>query len=150
MKKSPVTLFKRADGSFYPTTPHDAEMLKGFKLGDGISFDWTKVRNYPFLQKFMVLLWFAFDNWEPAEGMPEKHFERFRSEVTMLAGYYTVVPSIKGGLRAVAESISFASMNEEDFAQLYDKTVNVLLQFILKNYTKDDLNEVLSHIAEFG
>ncbi len=150
MKKLPVTLYKRSDGSFYPTTQIDADMLKGFKVGDGIAFDWTKVRNYEFLQKYMVLMHFAFDQFEPEDAAPEKNFDRFREEITILSGYYTMSPSVKGHSRAVADSISFAKMEQEDFDQLYDKTITVLIKWVLKTYTKEDVNEVLSHISEFG
>lgn len=150
MKRLPITLYKRADGSFYPTTPYDGDRLKVFKLGDGISFEWTKIRNYEFLQKYMVLMHYAFDQWEPDDDAPEKNFDRFREEVTILSGYYTMSPSIKGHNRAVADSVSFAKMKQEDFDLLFDKTITVLIKWILKNQTKNEVTKVLTHISEFG
>jgi hypothetical protein len=70
--------------------------------------------------------------------------------MTMLAGYYQEVPSVKGGTRIQARSISFASMDEDTFADLYDKTISAILKWVLKTYKRSDIDRVMSEVAKFG
>jgi hypothetical protein len=68
----------------------------------------------------------------------------------MLAGYAHEVPSLRGGTRWEADSISFANMDEDTFGVLYEKTLAVLMKWVLKNYTRQDVDRVLSNIAEYA
>ena len=86
-----------------------------------------------FTKKWFALLKIGYDNWEPGEinsqyGTPEKNFERFRKDVTILAGYYSIVVRLDGTTRVEADSVSFGSMDESQFSELYSKTIDVLLR----------------------
>ena len=144
-----VTLEKRVDGSFMPVTQHDKDAVRRIKIGDAITVKFSRPRNYNFHKKYFALISFAFDVWEPEEG-PEKNFERFRKEITMLSGYYHTVPSVKGGVRYEADSISFASMDEDTFTQVYEKTISALLKWVLRNYTREDIDRVMNEIALYA
>jgi hypothetical protein len=56
---------------------------------------------------------------------------------------------VDGSVRIEAKSISFAMMNEESFAELYDSTINVILSKILTNYTKQELEDVVGELMSF-
>ncbi|MBE9515944.1 MAG: DUF1367 family protein [Proteobacteria bacterium] len=125
------------------------------KIGEVIKGNFTKPRNYKFLQKYFALLDIAFDAWEPEEKeyngeVAEKNRDRFRHDIAILTGFYNATYNINGELRLEAKSISFASMNEEDFEKLYNATVDLLLKRILTNYTKDDVNTVVDSISGFA
>lgn len=140
---------KLPNGTLAPEDDSTIEWLSKIKAGDVLGGEFKLARNYKFHCKWFTLVQFAFDNWEPAEG-PEKNFERFRKEVTMLAGYYIEVPSIRGGVRYEAQSISFSKMDEETFTSLYDATVNALLKWVLKTYAKGDVDRVMSELARWA
>lgn len=141
---------KLLNGTLAPEDAATIEWLSKIKAGDVVGGEFKRARNYKFHCKWFSLVQFAYDCWEPPEDAPEKNFERFRKEVTMLAGYYVEVPSIRGGTRYEAQSISFASMDEETFTKLYDATVSALLKWVLKNYTRADVDRVMSELARWA
>lgn len=146
---SEITLTKLPNNLLMAATPEDAKKLARIKTGDCLSIKYTRKRNGAFFRKWHALVSYAYDMWEPEEGAPEKNYDRFRKEVTMLAGYYHTVPCVKGGVRYEADSIGFANMDEDTFSELYEATVRALLKWVLKNYTRADLDSVLRNIGEF-
>jgi len=141
-------------GSLVPDDEETAEEINRIKIGRVIHVDFKEPRNYKFHKKYFALLAIGFDVWEPPvieyKGLPsQKNFDRFRKDVTCSAGYYDVVTNLKGEVRLEAKSISFAKMSEEEFEKLYSATVNVLLQKVLKSYTKDDLERIVSQLISF-
>jgi hypothetical protein len=147
---SDVKLLAMGGGIFKPATAQDADLLSRFKTGDIMAAKVTRTRNAGFHRKFFALLNIGFDAFEShAEWKGEvvkKNFERFREDVTILAGYYDLVPRINGEVKAEAKSISFASMKPDDFEKLYNEVANVILTRVLTNYTKDDLDNVVDQI----
>ena len=124
------------------------------KQGEIVSAEIKRPRNYRFHKKYFALLNYAFGVWEPGcleyKGKPVgKSFDRFREDITILAGYYTLTENIKGEVRAEADSISFGKMEDDEFASLYSKTIDVLLKHIFKNYTREDVDKVVDNIIGF-
>lgn len=150
-----VTLIKTIAG-FVPADPPTVEWANKVKLGQAVHADFKKVRNYAFLRKYFALLNVAFDNWEPGEinskyGVPEKNFERFREDTTILAGYYHVVIRLDGSTRIVADSISFANMEEETFTKLYSATIDVLLKHVYKSKLSEaELQNIVDQYMSFA
>ena len=138
--------------------PHDeaaAAFIEKMKAGELTHADFKRVRNYKFHKKYFALVQFAFEHWEPGDGltyrgMPViKNKERFRKDVAILAGFFDSTVNIKGEVRLEAKSISFAQMDEIEFEQLYNATVDVILSRILKNYTRADLDNVINQLLAF-
>ena len=147
---SEITLIKLPGNLFQPATLRDAEICTRFRVGDCMTLKYSKKRNAAYFRKWWALVDYAYDVWEPAEGMPEKNFERFRKDITIAAGYYDLVPCINGELKAEAQSLKFASMDEDTFASLYDATVSALMKFVLRNHTREDIDNVIRNIGEFA
>ena len=137
-----------------PSSQQDSEALGVIRLGQQVKAKISRPRNLKFHRKFFALLNVGFDAWEPEEkeykGHPiQKNFERFRHDVIIAAGFYDIAPDINGNPRAIAKSISFGKMDEAKFEQVYSKVADVLLQRILKTYTRDDLDRVVEEIIGF-
>jgi len=139
--------------------PSDAETQAWYdkiKSGEVVRGEFKKVRNYPFLKKYFALLNVGFDNWEPGpvtskHGWPEKNFERFRSDIIILCGYYDTVIRLDGSVRIEAQSVSFAKMTEEQFSELYNKTINVLLKHVYdSNMTAEALDNIVNAYMSFA
>jgi len=81
--------------------------------------------------------------------VPEKSFDRFRKDLIIMSGRYDAVYRVDGSVRIEAKSISFASMNEEEFKELWNATTTVILEKVLTNYTSDDLKEVVLKLEQF-
>lgn len=60
-----------------------------------------------------------------------KSFEAFRSWVTIQSGHYTEYQMPDGSVRKEPRSVSFAKMDDIEFAQLYKATIDVLWNYIL-------------------
>lgn len=121
-----------------------AEALEKYRNGSLLLCKIVQPRNQKFHAKFFALLSVGFRYWEPGEidskyGQPEKNFEQFRKDVTILAGFYTVDTRLDGSVRVNAKSISFAKMSEDEFAELYNKVINVLLKRIFTQFTKEEV-----------
>lgn len=121
-----------------------------------------EMRNGAFFKKWFVLIEMAYSYWSEAvkpleyRGQPVlPTFKRFRNDVTILCGYYEAVTNIKGEVRIEADSISWASMDEETFRKLYDQTIQVLLQKVFngsvcKEWTEAELRSVADQILQFA
>ena len=143
-----------ANGMLIPANDETREFIRKKKLGTGISGEFKQIRNYNFLRKYMALMNIGYDAFEPEIAeykgqVVEKNFDRFRHDITIMAGYYTFTTDINGEVKAVAKSISFGSMEEEEFSVLYSKTIDVLLRKVLTEYTKDNLENVVDQVIGF-
>lgn len=147
-------LMKGPGGMLMPADPGATEFIEQLKLGIGVRAKITKVRNIGFHRKFFALLQIGFEAWETPQGeyagmKIEKEFERFRKDVTILAGFYTPVYNMKGEVRLEAKSISFGSMEQDEFENVYSAVANVLLRKVLTKYTREDLDAVVERIMGF-
>jgi hypothetical protein len=81
-----------------------------------------------------------------------KSFDAFRRWATIEAGYYTEQVMPNGVIVREPTSISFASMDDTEFAELYKQTLNVLWQFILnKTFTSPESAEnAASQLMEYA
>lgn len=125
------------------------------KNGTGLRGEFKEIRNYEFHKKYFDLLRYAYDHWEPGEinskyGQAAKTFERFRKDIAILSGFYTVEIRLNREPRIEAKSISFARMNAENFEILYSNTIDIILQRILQNYTRNDIDNVVRQVISYG
>lgn len=84
----------------------------------------TQKRNYKFHKKFMALINMAYQNQEKFNNVT--HYRRY---LTCKAGFYTAYETDKGTF-VEADSISFASMDEIEFSELYSKLLDVVINEI--------------------
>ena len=139
-----------------PTEPDSEDWYRKLKIGQVVWSDFKKVRNYQFLRKYFALLNVAYDNWIPGEvnskyGVPEKNFDRFRADLTILAGFYENTIRLDGSVRIEPKSISFAKMEAEEFKELFDKTIDVLIKYVYNSkISKEEINEIVERYLTFG
>jgi hypothetical protein len=149
-----LVLTKAPGGALIPADPQAADFINRLKLGQGITASVKRHRNPGHHKKYFALLNLAFDAWEPTEATYKgqrvgKNFDQFRNDVIVLAGFYEMAVNLKGETRLTAKSISFANMDQAEFDDLYNATCNVILQRILTNYTRDDLDAVIDRLMGF-
>lgn len=141
-----------------PATDDDRDALAHIKLGTEVKATVTRERNAKFFRKWWALAKLAFDMW--SETMPTMEykgervmpeFDRFRRDLTILAGFYRPVFNARGECRLEAESLAFGSMTEERFNALYSATVDAVLQKVLpkSGMTEDELNSAVEQMVGF-
>lgn len=155
-------LLIRTPSGFMAADDEAQEQVRKFKLGSLAKLDVVQMRNGQFFRKWWVLVKLGYDyfadscetqEYKGQQVMPE--FDRFRKDVTILAGFYRPVWNVNGEMRIEAESLAWASMSEERFTKLYDATIKVLLNKVfngkrLPAWTEEELRSVADQILEFA
>ena len=154
--------FTKTSNGLIPACEEASDWLRRKKLNAQILVEPREMRNGAYFRKWWALVKLGFDYWADAaptiEYQGEKvqpEFERFRKDVTILAGFYEPVVNIKGEVRLEAESLAWGSMTEERFCELYDATIKVLLNQVFngtvcKEWSEEELRSVSDQILEFA
>ena len=134
-----------------PAHETDLEELKKLPKNQPLRVKVTRMRNVDHHRKWWALVNLAFDYWEPDEDnmVGEKNMDRFRKDIIILAGFYEQYIRIDGSTRIEPKSISFAGMSQDEFDILYDKTIDVIIKHVLRNYTGDELRSVVDQVMDF-
>jgi hypothetical protein len=131
--------------------------FKKIGAGELVKVSFKLERNSKFHRKFFALLNVGYEAWDPGrkhktyKGDPvAKDFDQFREDVTILAGFYEQTFDLDGNMKLKAKSISFASMDQDEFEKVYSAVADVLLEKVLVNYKgRDELNEVVDRVLRF-
>jgi len=133
-----------------PFRESDYEAMKSLPADQPLRVKVTRMRNVDFFRKWWALVNLAFDYWEPPDNfVGEKNLDRFRKDIIILAGYHDAVVRLDGSTRIEARSISFANMNEDEFTDLYNKTIDVIIKYALTQYTGDELKSLVEQVEAF-
>ena len=132
-----------------------ADWFDKIKIGQAVNGKFTLPRNEKFHRKFFAMLNVAFANHEWPEvqtkwGKAKCNFELFRKYVTVKAGHYQAALTPNGEVRAEPQSISWAKMDEDEFAKLYSDVLNVILLEFLDNWTDQDMEQAIERMLRFA
>ncbi len=152
---------QRVGISLVPTQAAGREYVEGLPKGTDLRVKVTQGRNLQWHRKYFALINWSFDEFEPAEqpefiakyGMtPEKNRDAFRKDIMILAGFGLPIIRVNGEVRMEAKSMSFASMTQDAFEELYEATLKVLYKRIFqgKGYTEDEMRSLADQLGEFG
>lgn len=138
-----------------PVDAGQLELLEQLQPNAEYRATFTRPRNARFFRKWWALAKVAFEAWEaPAveyKGVKvQKNFDRFRKDLIVMAGFCEPVFNVKGELRLEPKSLRFDQMAEEDFNDLYSRTIDVVLGKILSNYTREDLDNQVERVLQFS
>jgi hypothetical protein len=153
-------LLAKYPGNVFRPLPEWRDEASKIHIGDVLKAKGSSKRSLLFLRKYFALLKVGFDYWEPEEGSitirgkeytPQKDFERFRKDVIILSGKFHVVSNIRGEAKVEADSIAFGRMSEETFSDLYNATVNVLLEYVqsMEGWSKAEVDLAVGQFLEF-
>ena len=143
-----IIYLKKCSSGLYPSDEVNDQKLASIANGE-YKVTITKERNLYQHRRYMSLLNLLFSLWD-VDDAQYKNFDMFRKNMAILSGYYEQAYDFNGIIRLEAKSISFAKMDEVEFMGLFSKTIDVALQHVLKNYTKDDLESVVMKVIGYG
>lgn len=152
-----LVLTRTPSGSLAPADGPSAEFIGKLKIGAGLRGEFKRQRNPKFHRKAFALFNLAFDLWDAPEleykGQPvAKNFDRFRRDLTILAGHYEAATNLRGEVRLEAKSLSFGSMGEEEFAQVYAGILAVVWDRVLRSKgfsSSADVDRVVEELLRF-
>lgn len=139
-----MILLKQHNG-FIAQSQSDFEALAKYKNGESYEVKIKKPRNLQFHKKFFALLNCTIYH------MPES-MERYFPNIYCLLDWLKLEAGIRetrynpdGTIFFVPGSISFASMNEETFADFYNKCTTLILGHILSGIDQRTLEDEIIH-----
>lgn len=71
-------------------------------------------------------------------------FERFRKDLTILAGFYEQTVRLNGDVRTEAKSLSFANMKPDEFERCYKAMINAAIKYIFRGCNEITENRLLT------
>ena len=99
----------------------DLDEKKKLKIDEVYKVKISRPRNIRFHRKFFALIKLVYDNQERFNNL-----EYLRKELTIAAGFYDTYIDLTGVEVQVAKSISFGSMDEDEFSELYSRFIDAI------------------------
>lgn len=129
-----------------PITDEDYDEKKKLKLGTIYSAEIKVPRNYKFHKKFFALLNTAWAYLPERTQNGFRSVDGFRQYLTVAAGHYDTFfsPSRKEFVE-IPKSISFGSMSEEEFEELYENVYRVIFSIIGKYVNEEEFQQNLAN-----
>jgi hypothetical protein len=154
-----IQVIKMAGGMLRPANQPDADALEKIKTGRVCNANITQPRNPLFHRKFFAMLGFFFELWEIPGDLeyngikPEKNFDHFRKDILIAAGFREMTVNIKGEIRFIAKSISFGSMGDDEFTEVYRLVFNTCWRYVMNTtvakMTPEDAENTINQMLSF-
>lgn len=149
-----LVLAKSPGGALVPVDQTGVDYLQKMKVGQGFKVTIVRHNNVAFHRKMFALANYAFDCWQPEATeykgeRIEKQFDQFREDITILAGFYSTRIRLDGSVRLIADSWSFARMDDDTKQKLYNGIINAVLKHVLRNISRDDLDNIVENLLRF-
>ena len=115
---------------FIPAFDSDYEQAKKIGNGNTVEVTITKKRNIVYHRKYFALLKCIFHN------LPEKYDESIRNiddlliAIKFATGHTKKVFGLHGEINEIPLSINFEAMDNYDFQDIYNDTLNILCEFL--------------------
>lgn len=144
-------LVKHPGGTFTPAHDIDLERLQRFKNGEMYTAEIKLSRNPAHHRKVFAFFNFCFAHWSAEraglESMDEvSQFDRFRKDLTILAGFYEQTMRLNGEIRTEAQSLAFSNMDQEQFERCYSALINAAIKHVFGR-TRDP--NILNQLQSF-
>ena len=121
-----IALIKQPNGLLKPYSEFDYEALNKIKANEVFEVEYKKARNIKFHKKAFALFNLAFENQQDYRSL-----DAMRYDLTIVSGYYDEhVNLITGEIFKKAKSISFASMDETEFSEYYEKVKETICKWL--------------------
>lgn len=119
-----VFFVKQLNNTFKAANNSDYEKLLKLKVGEEYQCDIKQPRNLKFHRKFFALIKMVYENQERYSNS-----DRLRKDLIIEAGFYDEWTDLQGVVQREAKSISFGSMKEDEFQDLYSRVIDVIVQY---------------------
>lgn len=150
---------KHPGGILVPDDDDTAERVYKLPVGTPLLMEFKKARNYLFLKKAFALVKMAFGYHCETMGKGVMYrgtpvlpnIERFRDDLTILAGFYKPTFCVNGEVKLKAESWAYENMDEGDFERLYSGLIDVvLIEIYRRQYSEAQLQKMVNLALGFA
>jgi len=121
-----ILVLKTINGFLKPAYGSDSDIFAKMPINETFEIEYKKKRNPMFHRKYFALLNLAFQNQSDYRTL-----ENMRHDIIVTAGFYDeIVNLITGEVYKKANSISFDSMDNITFNEVYEKTKDVITSWL--------------------
>lgn len=120
-----LSIVKTLSGTFKVAYDSDFEKAKSIPVNVPFEIEYKKKRNILFHRKFFALIELVYQNQEVYNNK-----EHLRKDLTISAGFYEIRHNFEGVEIYEPKSISFANMDDVEFSELYNRFVDVVVQWL--------------------
>ena len=120
--------FIKSDIKLIPANDETFERVKKMSVGESIFMEWKPKRSYQFHKKLFSLLNFVYEN-----QAHYKSLDNLLEVYKFKAGYFETIVTHKGKKHYKAKSISFHTMDNEEFERFYSQAIDTSLELIPMN-----------------
>lgn len=127
--------------TFKASYDSDAEAVKHIPIGESVKAKFVKSRNVRHHRKFFAMLEMVKQNMP--ETMPEQYQDTtlLLDEIKFQLGYFEMYHTLGGRDFYKVKSISFGKMDQVKFDEFYNRAVDVMLKYFLKDITKEQFDK---------
>ena len=127
-----------------PVGDDDYEEKKKLKLGQTYSVEVKVARNVDFHRKYFALIAYAWEFLNERETATFRSKDNFRKYLEISAGHCDVIfhPRLQGFVE-IPKSISFGSMDNTAFSELYERVKDVIFSIIGDRVTREEFERLL-------
>ena len=124
-----------------PTDAIGGEALERVPLNEDVKVEITRPRRLKFHRKFFALLNAVFEHQTTYPTM-----NTFRAAIECALGFGETIKLPDGRTIIIPKSISFASLDQAEFEQLFDRAVDLIVTRIIPGLDSDDLRKEVDDI----
>ncbi len=127
--------------TFKASYDSDAEAVKSIPIGESVCAKFIKTRNVMHHRKFFAMLKMVMDNMP--ESMPDQYqdINLLLDEIKFQLGYFEMHHTLGGKDYYKVKSISFAKMDQVKFEEFYNRAVDVMIKYFLKDLTHEQFEK---------
>ena len=134
-------IMRRTLTGLRPTDAIGGEALERVPLNEDVKVEITRPRRIKFHRKFFALLNAVFAHQSTYATM-----NTFRAAIEVALGFGETIKLPDGRTIIIPKSISFASLDQAEFEQLFDRAVELIVTRIIPGLDSDDLRREVDDI----
>lgn len=136
-----INVYKMPGGVLACASEYDIERINKFKTGEMYEIDIKYVRNPVFHRKVFAFFQYCFQYYvSHLEHLSEyAQFDKFRKDLTILAGYKEEYYSLDGSVRVEAKSLEFGKMDQDEFEECYQALIQAAIYHIFPQWDEYQL-----------
>lgn len=136
-------LFRKTFGVLMPVDEAGEKFMARIKNGDMVDVEIKRPRNIKLHNKWWAMCAYMAEH---SSIFPNKDYAS--DWLLIKLGYCIWIPHMKGQM-PIADSISFAAMDQTEFEQMYDKALDLVCA-MLPHIERRDVAQVLAEFAGVG
>ena len=128
-----------------PSYSEDKKLFSKLREGEMLTASTSDVRNTQFHRRYFALLNLVFFHLPEHIESRLNSLDNLRHEISILIGNTDIYIDQKGESLIRVKSISFKSMGQKKFEEIYSDSVNVILKYYLSEWDEDMIADNLTN-----